>query len=543
VAARHGISKLNPGYQESHGAGGDTMGTSSDSGYSRRGFLGRVGATAGAVALGGGAGGGLAIAGAAHAESTSATPSSNTFGRIFPNLPPFAQATQSVQNALMKLGAAGGPLDAKDQLSAGPVLLITDPSLSVNNPNNPTHTAGTHFLGQFVDHDITFDASSKLAVPTEPTTTHNFRSPSLDLDSVYGSGPISDPQLYDPSDHAKLKIESGGLFEDLPRAPDMTAIIADPRNDENMMIAGLHCAFIKFHNNAVDFVRANDANTDAFAKARQLTTWHYHWMVLHEFLPLFVGQAMVDDITRNGAKFYKPGLGQAFMPVEFQGAAYRFGHSMVRPSYRANLKGDNGNPFFGIIFDPSQDGVADPDDLRGGARAPRRFIGWQTFFDFGDGQVKPNKRVDTHISTPLFNLPLAAIASHDQPQVLPQRNLLRQLTWSMPSGQSVAHAMGVTALSSSDLSELKSYKFDTSTPLWYYCLKEAEVVEQGLHLAQVGGRIVGEVLIGLIYSDPASYVNAKPKWKPMLPSGSVGTSFKMTDFLTFAGVDPASRGQ
>jgi hypothetical protein len=519
------------------------MAKTREAGYSRRGFLGRVGVGAGALALGGGGGAGLAAAGAAHAAGPAATPSTNTFGRIFPNLPAFASATNTVQKNLLKLGAAGGILDAQDPLSAGPVALLTNPALSANNPDNPTHTAGTTFMGQFMDHDITFDASSQLGVPTEPTTTRNFRSPSFDLDSVYGGGPVSDAQLYDPSDHAKLKIESGGLFEDLPRASDMSAIIGDPRNDENLMIAGIHCAVIKFHNNAVDFVRSEGETSDAFAKARQLTTWHYHWIILHEFLPLFVGQTMANDVLQNGAKFYKPGLGQAFMPVEFQGAAYRFGHSMVRPSYRANLKGDNGNAFFGFIFDPSQEGASDPNDLRGGARAPRRFIGWQTFFDFGDGEIKRNKRVDTHISTPLFNLPLGAIASHDQPQVLPQRNLLRQLTWSMPSGQSVANAMGVTPLSSDDLSELKQYKLDTSTPLWYYCLKEAQVVEQGLNLGPVGGRIVAEVIAGLINADPASYVNAKPRWKPMLPSGNIGTSFRMKDFLTFAGVDPASRGQ
>ena len=81
----------------------------------------------------------------------------------------------------------------------------------------------------------------------------------------------------------------------------------------------------------------------------------------------------------------------------------------MRPSYRANLAGDNGQPFFGFIFDPAGEGQIDPVDLRGGARAPRRFIGWQTFFDFGGAHatnVRPNKTIDTKISTPLFNLPL-----------------------------------------------------------------------------------------------------------------------------------------
>src|SRR6185436_7807577 len=105
-------------------------------------------------------------------------------------------------------------------------------------------------------------------------------------------------------------------------------------------------------------------------------------------------------------------------------AAYRFGHSMVRPSYRANLAGDGGRPFFGMIFDPAGDGQADPVDLRGGSRAPRRFIGWQTFFDFGDGEVKRNKRIDSHLSTPLFNLPLGAIPNGQPPTALAGRNLL-----------------------------------------------------------------------------------------------------------------------
>jgi hypothetical protein len=520
--------------------------------YSRRSFLKRAGAGAGAVAVSGGVAGAFSRpVQAAPARSTFVSTGSQTFGRLFPNLAPFAKPSPGLQKALLAIGAQGGPLDAKDDLSQGPIALITNPALSANNPDNPTHTAGTTFMGQFIDHDITFDTSSKLGVTTDPFTSPNGRTPVLDLDSLYGDGPVGSPALYDSGDRSKLQIGSGGTFadgspgfEDLPRINDGTAIVGDPRNDENLMISGLHCAFIKFHNRQVDVARADGKSyPDDYFQARQLTTWHYHWLVLHEFLPLFVGSDMANDVLSNGRRIYRVGLGQAFMPVEFQGACYRFGHSMVRPSYRANLKGnDDGSPFFGFVFDPGQNNVTpDPSDLRGiGCHAPRRFIGWQTFFDFGDGNVKRNKQVDTHISTPLFTLPLGTIASHDQPTVLPQRNLLRQITWSMPSGQAVAVAMGVRPMIVPEL-EKYGHSLDRSTPLWYYALKEAQVVASGLHLGPVAGRIVAEVLVGLIQSDPDSYVNASPSWTPTVPVSNSSLGFRMVDFLTYAGVDPASR--
>jgi Animal haem peroxidase len=512
---------------------------------SRRRFLGAGAGAAGAIALGPAAelSRAATLAGRGRGAALPAIPP-DRFGRIF-RLPGFAEATSKIEGALVDLGRPGGLLDARDALDRGPKDLIVDPSLSVRNPNNPTHTAGTTFLGQFIDHDLTFDAGSHLAHPTKPEAARNFRTPALDLDSVYGQGPVADQALYDPADMAKLKLESGGLFEDLPRTEDGRAIIADPRNDENLIIAGLQAAVIRFHNNAVDRVRADGAATraQAFAQARRLTTWHYQWIVVHEFLPLVVGSAMVEDVLRRGSRYYRP-KGGPFIPVDFQGAAYRFGHSMVRPSYRANLQGDNGKPFFALIFDPSQAGKPDPDDLLGGVRARRRFVGWQTFFDFGDGEVKPNKLIDTKLSTPLFNLPLGAIASHDTPTSLPQRNLLRQLTWSLPSGQSIARAMRVPPLAPSDLSELREYAhFDRSTPLWYYVLKEAELMADGLRLGPVGGRIVAEVILGVLRMDGGSYFHARPAWQPTLPSRGAAADFRMVDFLTFAGVDPKSRGQ
>jgi hypothetical protein len=532
---------------------------------SRRHFLGALGA--GAIAASTSS---LFSPSVAHAQQVARPPRfvirEDRFGRIFPQLDPFyPEASPRLLSALREIGKPGGLLDAKDALDKGPIALIVDPALSANNPNNPSHTAGTTFMGQFLDHDMTFDLTSRLGTPVEPLNSPNARTPALDLDSVYGGGPLADPELYVPVDRrsrerpAKLRIEQGGLFEDLPRHGDRSANIADPRNDENIVIAGLQAALILFHNKAVDLVARDrrDSSDEIFRKARQLTTWHYQWMIVHEFLPLFIGQELVTDILRDGRKYYRPQTG--YMPVEFQGAAYRFGHSLVRPSYRANLKGDvdaSGQPapFFAMVFDPAAEGQKDPIDLRGGARARRRFIGWQTFFDFGlleaDGvspAVKPNKRIDTRISTPLFNLPLAAIASGEPPTSLPQRNLLRHVTWSLPSGQNIARTMRVPGLTANDFPELREFRLglEASTPLWYYVMREAAVMEKGLHLGPVGGRIVGEVFLGLLQLDSDSYLAANPRWRPTLPTrgGRVTGDFRMVDFLTFAGVDPVSRKQ
>ena len=461
----------------------------------------------------------------------------DTFGRLF-QLPVFAPPTPDVRVALMELGRRGGLMDANDDLTAGPLALIVDPALSINNPDSLTHTAGVTFMGQFLDHDMTFDRASRLGQPSEPRAVANARRPVFDLDSVYGNGPAGSPELYEPADPVKFRVETGGRFEDLPRDATRTAIIGDPRNDENLIIAGLHAAFLLFHNRAVDLVRAEQPSWSpekVFAEARRLTTWHYQWLIVHEILPAFVGAAVTDDVLTNGRRYYVTDI--PYIPIEFQ-IVYRFGHSMVRPSYRANFTGIDGGPFFAMVFEGTPPGPHEPGDLRGGVRSERRFIGWQTFFSFPgfETDMRRNKRIDTRLSTPLFDLPLGVIVGGEPPVSLAQRNLLRHLTWRVPSGQAIAQAMGLPVLTETDLSELLAVdpRFTRSTPLWYYVLREAEVFQQGNHLGPVGGRILAEVFIGLLQLDPDSYLRQDPGFIPSI--GGAGRSFAMIDFLTFAGV-------
>ncbi|MGH9219163.1 MAG: peroxidase family protein [Vicinamibacterales bacterium] len=465
--------------------------------------------------------------------------SSSDFTRIFQHLPPFAPPTPRVKAALSELGRKGGLMDARDNLAAGPIELIVNPALSVNNPDSASHTAGATFMGQFFDHDMTFDTTSRLGKPTNPHTAPNARRPLFDLDSVYGDGPAGSPLLYDAGDRAKFRVEHGGLFEDLPRDASGTAIIADPRNDENLMIAGLQVAFLLFHNRVVDGVRETHpelSSEEAFDEARRLVTLHYQWLLLHEFLPQFVGEQMVGDVLANGGRFYPTKTTESSIPIEFQ-MAYRFGHTLVRPSYRANFTGAGGGQFFAMLFDGEPSG--EPTDLRGGARGSKRFVGWQTFFRFPgfENDTRPNKRIDTMLSTPLFDLPLGAIPSGQPPVSLAERNLLRHLTWQMPSGQAIAEAMGGPVLSDAHFAELKAIypPFVSSTPLWYYVLREADVLANGETLGPIGGRLVAETFIGLLRADQQSILNQAAPFVPSL--GPSPGEFQMIDLFRIAGVD------
>jgi hypothetical protein len=477
---------------------------------------------------------------------------------MFPELPPFAPPTDAVREQAKKLGEKGGPIDALDTLT-DPIQSITNPAVfSPNNPDNPNMTAGVTFFGQFLDHDITLDPRSPLLERSNPRKTTNFRTAAFDLDSVYGGGPEVSPELYDVSTgDIKLRVETipgsdlvsrkGAIRFDLPRDPNNVAFLGDSRNDENVILAQFHTAILRFHNAVIDHLRKDPAVADQsseqiFKLAQRQVRWHYQWIILHEFLPLTIGQDRVDDILKKGLRFYDVDKRNPLIPIEFSVAAYRFGHSQIRPSYRLNFGPTGGSPFFAFIFDDTQDpNDPDPIDLRGGKRAPRRFVDWQTFFKFDTTNFRPNKQIDGKLSSVVMLLPgsrgPAPGLPSDGVQSLASRNLMRHVNFGIPSGQSIARRMGVPALTPAQLGMLKPYDMEKSTPLWFYILKEAELMEGGLRLGPVGSRIVGEVFIGLLKADESSYVAARPNWKPVLPSATPD-DFRITDMLTFAGVVP-----
>lgn len=432
-------------------------------------------------------------------------------------------------------------------------------------------TVGFTFWGQFLDHDITLEDSP---LPTgdewlddaaiaRKSSNNNLRSPFLDLDGVYGPDPggifipADDPVgrlLYDRSferfqDSAasiKFLMDRDAPW-DVPRNSQLRALIGDPRNDENLIVSQFHLAFLKLHNRVMDHLtrqeRAHHAQTgqrlfeDApakFREARKLVRWHYQYITVEQYLKVSLDTQVYDAVRAGGPTLFRarnPKGSPPKLPREFQVAAFRFGHSQVRPGYAPNRT--FGAPIFDATINPNE---ADPNDLRGGVRAPRRFVEWDVFFDFGTLEiapassaggspvtrlkVKPNKAIDTVISTALFELPVAAALPgvNDAERTLAGRNLLRHIQFKVPSGQGVAAELGYPVLSPGNFPvDVRELGFHENTPLWYYILLEAQTQQGGARLGKVGSRIIAEVFFGLLERDPNSYWCHDKNWVPVLP--------------------------
>jgi hypothetical protein len=522
-----------------------------------------------------------------------------------------------------------------DGLKALGDAMVEDAAQAGNPVGNSTIPVVYTYWGQFIDHDLTAntDRDSEISNITKPDMApldpafvvenlKNLRQPTVNLDSVYGDGPTFHPsaptqagRMYDGikmrvgqvaqaaiagrpaigGDHIPdvddndrdlprigPLIDAGVIKaedfpEDFRNKPNFRSLpfTADARNDENLIIAQFHTAVLRFHNAAVDWVQANEADAygcdlsgkPAFERAQQLTRWHYQWLVVNDFLKTVTKSGVVDQVLLGGPKHYAPRNGEAYMPLEFSVAAYRFGHSMVRAGYDHNR--NFGAPGVIIPFAPFDllflfTGSGFTRDAAGNQLTPFRgdsevlpfnwIVEWDRFVDKGSSNPAHfARKIDTRLAPPLQDLvnqgndPGLADLIKAILKGLAKRNLLRGYHLSIPTGQSVAQEMGIEPLTEAELKQgntdavnqaLESNGFLQRTPLWYYVLKEAEVRANGNSLGEVGSRIVCETIIGQLLSDPESYLNAAGGWDPSkgatLPNGDLIVTIR--EFFLFAGL-------
>ncbi|HEY4455616.1 MAG TPA: peroxidase family protein [Pseudonocardiaceae bacterium] len=371
--------------------------------------------------------------------------------------------------------------------------------------------AGWPFFGQLIAHDITADRSP-IAAAVGPDLLRNARSPRLNLQMLYADGPVGAPYLFDRDDPAMFLLDG----YDVPRNRQGIGMIGDPRNDSHLFVLSLHVAMLRAHNRIVDLLRAGGASdVDVFDRARLSLTWHYQWVAVHDFLPRIVGAELVEQVLAEGGRWFAPPPNEAYLPLEFSHAAFRYGHGQIRPSYRLVAGGPDIQLFPDLVgFTP--------------LTADRRLDLAQIFDLPGRPAAQRAKRIDGRLAESLLGLPEALTGANEIPahRSLAVRDLVRGDTTDLPSGEAIARLVGATPLTADEL----GHGFPNGTPLWFYVLKEAEHRTDGEALGPVGGRIVAEVLIGLLRADPASYLSVAPEWTPTLPAA--GPTFSLTDLLT-----------
>jgi hypothetical protein len=484
------------------------------------------------------------------------------FGRMFRTLPSALFQEDDLRKLAAEMIAPAEAVDEGDEL---------DPE------ENQGIDAGFTYLGQFIDHDLTFDPASSLQKQNDPDALVDFRTPRFDLDNVYGRGPDDQPYLYD-DDGVRLLLgrrltgnAQDAQTRDLPRNTPSTAagraraLIGDPRNDENVIVSQLQATMLRFHNRVVKVLPtlpgnqglANDPKR-LFEEAQRQVRFHYQWLIVNDFLPTIVGRDMVNKVLPNrDVVHHKPDLKffkwekEPYMPIEFSAAAYRYGHSMVRPSYRLNTM----LPSRLAIF-----GDSELTSLTGFRAFPSNWaLDWSLFFSIrptappsGKARLQKSYKIDTSLVNPLGHLP--AVIGANVPS-LAERNLIRGLRMGLPSGQDVARFMGEPIIPDDRLRVGKataedspanklltaiSPRFAGKAPLWYYILAEAQQQFNGndatpIRLGPVGGRIVTEVFVGLLYGDKFSYLY-DPTFQP-IPSFMFGGKFGIVELIKQAMVE------
>ena len=428
------------------------------------------------------------------------------YGRLFPHLDPWE------------------PLEEPDKEIAE----LASHSFDASNPKtaNPVIPGGYTVFGQFLVHDLTFDPTTVHQRQVDPERLVNFRTPRLDLDSVYGGGPEDSPQLYDKDREYCFYVEENehGVL-DLPRNGQGVALVPDPRNDATVLIAQLHLAFLLYHNRRMDLLAdAGIVGARAFVRAQRETRWAYQWLVVHDWLGHLCGTfgretppdtvnpaellerccSEVRQDRRSGPLGLFTWRDAPYVPIEFAVAIGRVGHAMITDEYDLN-------------------GAPVPlTDLVGRRPVPKKLeVDWRRFFprswdDLG-AHIQPSGRLGVRMADAL-----RLIRDDRGPLNLVERDLVRAYQLGIPAGQDVDRALGI-----------RGKAVTTSEPFWYHLLRESRTTgiykgsTRGQALSEVGARLMCDVLIGFLIGDPGSFLRHEPGWRP----GSTPGYWGMAHFL------------
>lgn len=443
------------------------------------------------------------------------------FNKLFPKLSPLTPNPGTPDAIASMLGGKNGLMDG-----------ARTPSGDSQLP------AGYIFFAQFVDHDVTLDTQSDINGLHRDLDTEklpNLRTPTLDLDCVYGFGPEASPHLY-TGEATFGKLITGtadGCDEvgtDLPRNQRGTALIGDPRNDENLFVSQMQLMFLNLHNKVYDRIGAHFGDRhDRFAATQTMVRWHYQKVVVEDFLKRICDVGVYAHVMaevkrfRDGKStdfpyFYESDLckgntgkdsryQQFPMPVEFSVAAYRFGHTLVRNAYPANATHADIELFdeaFGTI---------------GFSTLPCELVvDWRFLLPVDEGTMPARaKRFDPLLASELIRMPDPVVGSDasDNMRSLAFRNIRRGYALGLPSGQDVAKELakeypGLSGRAYREALDLDALDVPDAlkeeTPLFYFLLREAETLGEGERMGPAASAIILEVLVGPMLMCKDSYL-------------------------------------
>jgi len=425
-------------------------------------------------------------------EASAPTNADLPFHRRFPQLPAYRPPDELLEH----LGEPAGPMSERKSLWAD------------NSYDSPTLAAGYTFFTQFLAHDLTYELVRRLSTERPATRVQGGPS-SLRLHTLYGPGPEIAPHLYAFYDQeyfsGRLLTGPSGTKQDLPRNRQGRALIADPRNDENVVLAQLHLGMIHFHNTIVELLaRSGDFGPALFNRAQRQVRWHYQWAIVHDFLPQLVDPEQVEATLHRDVPEREVCTG---LPLEVAQGVLRHIYSQVRLKYKINEDAD------ASLLPAGQE--SDTLLRRRSQSIPSRLeVDWSRFFNVGNESPQSSKLIDTKITPAFLDLPLVKDPRPVRRSVA-VRFLLQGKRAGLPSGESIARALGKTPTlpTTSALRKLGLKE----TPLLYYVLAEAEHQFQDSEedrLGPVGGQLLADTVIRQLRLDPQSYLNAHPNFSP-----------------------------